>query len=140
MAKIHIDKQELKLLRKIYNENSLLLSLDIPPTKSLLDKNLIERCSVCNQAIDGMSNYFYFRLADSCRKYLSNIQDTKNITYVKIRKKKQSVQNKSTKYNKVIKIIFIDILIPIFVTVIGSLIFWYITKWINEFYFLGGNY
>ena len=128
MAKIHIDKQELKLLRRIYNENSLLLSLDIPPTKSLLDKNLIERCSVCNQTIDGKPNYFYFRLADSCRKYLSKIGDIKNISYVKMKINKQPIQNKSTKSNKVLKIIFIDILIPILVTVIGSLIFWYITK------------
>lgn len=51
MKKIYLDSQEQELLLKLYDNISLQLCLDIPPTKSLKDKNLIEYASVCNETI-----------------------------------------------------------------------------------------
>ena len=65
--KIYLDSQEQELLLRLYDNISLQLCLDIPPTKSLKDKKLIEVASVCNETINGKSNYFYFKLSDSCR-------------------------------------------------------------------------
>ena len=126
MTKILIDKQELKLLKKLYKEISLPLSLDVPPTESLKRKNLIEKCSVCNKEIDGATNCYYFRLTDICRKYLDKVIRKGNIRYVKIKVDKQPNTNKPTKKNKIWKIIFIDIVLPIIVGVAVWLICQYI--------------
>ena len=67
MKKIYLDSQEQELLLKLYDNISLQLCLDIPPTKSLKDKNLIEYASVCNETINGKANYYYFKLSDGCR-------------------------------------------------------------------------